>query len=79
VIVGRARLDLHEYLEGGFAKLESGIEVFIDRRRGERRARSRAYARERRSGDRRHHPDIEAALRSHGFAVARRETAPPSI
>lgn len=53
------------------------VRVILDRRRGERRRRVKAHQPERREADRRHHPGIDAELRSVGFDIIRQQRTAP--
>jgi len=71
-IVGRDQQKLHETLSMAVAA-GSGAQVIFDRRSGERRRRSEAASPERRRGERRGHPEVDAELHSLGYAyLARR-------
>lgn len=81
VLVASDRADLFKYLRQKFAT-EVGIEVCYERRVGERRRRTAAQPGDRRRGDRRTRPSIDAELRRFGFAIVRREsrnTTAPSL
>jgi hypothetical protein len=70
IVVARERLDLYTALREALGGLP-GLEVLLDRRTADRRARLRATATERRAMDRRLRPEIDAALRARGIAVVR--------
>src|SRR5947208_2064189 len=70
VLVACDRRDLLEYLRQKFAT-EVGIEVCYERRLGERRRRTAVSPGDRRSGDRRTRPPLDAELRRFGFAIVR--------
>jgi hypothetical protein len=71
-IVARDQISLCEYLTRQF-KSEENVEVFLDRRSGSERrvAEANGESVERRSGDRRHQPFVDAQLRSLGYAMFR--------
>jgi hypothetical protein len=77
IIVARNRLELYSTLREGLAGVP-GVEVILDRRRQDRRARMRAQATERRQETRRQRAEIDAALAARGLAVVRREPEPPA-
>jgi len=70
VLVACDRRDLLEYFRQKFAT-EVGIEVCYERRLGERRRRTAVSPGDRRSGDRRTRPPLDAELRRFGFAIVR--------
>ncbi len=76
-IVARDQTDLCEYLRREFS-LEQGVQVFLDRRQGERRCgRERRVAprhrdtRDRRRGERRARAFVGSQLRALGYAMLR--------
>lgn len=77
VLVACDRADLFKYLRQKFAT-EVGIEVSYERRVGERRRRTAVQPGDRRRGDRRTRPPLDAELRRFGFAIVRRESRNPT-
>ncbi len=71
LIVAWDRPDLWDYWRRWFTGLE-GVEVILDRRRGERRQSVDPHEPERRRGDRRAFPGIDEDLRTAGFAIVAR-------
>lgn len=69
-IVAQDNPQLYEHLSQRFAGGE-GVQVLMDRRRGERRQHTQVQEPERRKGLRRRQPVGEDDLRSYGFAVIR--------
>jgi len=69
-IVAWNRPDLWDYLRRWFAEV-GGVQVLLDRRRGERRRRVASHEPERRRVGRRHQPHLEDELRSSGFVITR--------
>ncbi len=65
LIVARGEEELYEYLK---VQLDEQTTVVLDRRAGERRGRDRGHKPERRRRDRRSRHEIDADLRSLGFA-----------
>jgi zinc ribbon protein len=72
VLVAGDRRDLFDYLRHKFAT-EDGIEVCYERRLGERRRRTAGSPGDRRRGDRRTRPPLDAEFRRFGFAIVRVE------
>jgi len=70
-IVAWDRPDLWDYWRRWFAGLQ-GVEVVLDRRRGERRRAQGTFESERRQADRRESPGIEEELRNMGFSIVSR-------
>jgi hypothetical protein len=66
-VVARDRPDLYHYLTETFADAEN-VSVVWDRRSEERRNNGGPEGEKRRESDRRTRPDIEADLRSVGYA-----------
>jgi hypothetical protein len=66
-IVARDRPDLYRYLTQTFSDAEN-VQVVWDRRTDERRRDAAAAGADRRHADRRHRPQVEAELRSVGYA-----------
>lgn len=72
-IVARDQSALYDTLEREFAA-ERDVTVVLDRRHGERRRNGRQSARaERRQSDRRIHLQVDASLRSLGWAIIHSE------
>jgi hypothetical protein len=71
-IVSRQQPDLYRYLAREFST-ESDVEVILDRRHGERRARREGAATqgERRRSDRRSQADLAGQLNTLGYAFVR--------
>ncbi len=76
-IVARDETDLCEYLQREFS-MEEGVQVFLDRREGERRcgrerrlAPRRRDTRDRRGSERRSRPFVDSQLRALGYAMLR--------
>jgi hypothetical protein len=69
-IVSRETPYLADYMREQFRD-EPSVEVFVDRRRGERRAQSAPTQRDRRGSDRRERSEIDRALREsfHAFVT----------
>jgi hypothetical protein len=74
MIVARDEPGLRWYLAHDF----EGVEVVLDRRRGERRQGTQAHPEGRRRGDRRHDLNGESNLRCLGFTIARRQEGGPT-
>lgn len=74
-IVARDQPDLYMSLQREFAD-EGDIEVFLDRRLGQRRRQQAASVPDRRRGDRRARPKVDAHLRSIGWAVVHPDRPP---
>jgi hypothetical protein len=55
-----------------------GVEVVLDRRRGERREGTQAHPEDRRRRDRRHNLDGQRSLHHLGFTIARRWEGGPT-
>ena len=70
VLVRPDREDIYDTLRKVFAH-EAGVDVIMERRVGERRQRDGDHTPERRRGDRRANPAIDAALKERGWAVLR--------
>lgn len=68
LIIARDRHAFYEHARREFAG-RADIEVILDRRVGDRRARKGLRAFDRRSGDRRKRPEIDALIRATGYAV----------
>lgn len=68
VIVARRHQDLYHYLRNRFADAPE-TEVLLDRRLRERRGEAVAVASERRSGDRRARPELDALLLSRSHVI----------
>ena len=76
-IVARDETDLCEYLQREFS-MEEGVQVFLDRRQGERRcgrerrvAPRHADTHDRRGAERRARPFVDSQLRALGYAMLR--------
>jgi hypothetical protein len=67
-IVSRQHEALHEYLVHRFSGDEN-VEVFLDRRRRDRRQRDIPGALDRRRADRRQRPEIDEELRRRSVAI----------
>lgn len=67
-IVARDRRELFDSLSRTFAN-DDTVRVLLDRRAGERRRRNQPAGVDRRQGDRRAQPHVEAQLRSRGWAL----------
>ncbi len=67
-IVARERHDLYASLVRTF-EVDEGVRVILDRRLGERRRRLAAPAVDHRRGERRARPEVDAQLRSRGWAL----------
>ena len=68
IIVARDQTDLWSHLVQDFAEYK-GVEVYIDRRQGERRQSIRVYSPDSRGADRRRWPGIERELLQHPYAI----------
>lgn len=67
-IVSRRHSELYDYLGERFSE-DRNVEVILDRRVGERRARTMLIQVERRRSDRRERPEIDEELHSRPYAV----------
>ncbi len=72
-VVARNRLGLYDYLTRHFAG-EEGVEIILDRRRGERRSRTQLIESERRAGERRSPAGRDNYLNTLGYMITRRGT-----
>ena len=74
IVVGRDQADLYEYFRWGFGQT-AGVEIVMDRRRGERRDRrdGQGPPDDRRKADRRRVAAARAELLARGFMIARRD------
>jgi len=70
VIVAREEPELHDWLLRKLAG-DPGVTIVRDRRQGDRRAGPTALIVERRQAERRHRPDVDAELRTRGWALVR--------
>ena len=68
LIVAQYQVDLWNYWARWFAG-DQGVQVTLDRRRGERRGHVHPYEPERRKGERRYRPGVDRELGSSGFAI----------
>ena len=75
-IVARDQSALYETLRREFGT-ERDVAILYDRRVGERRRQQVTYPAERRRGERRGRPDVDAQLQSLGWALVRRSVAQP--
>ena len=66
-IVAREQKKMYEDLSRAISAGD-GVRVILDRRSGERRQQAEKVASERRRGQRRSHPEVDTAVRSHGYA-----------
>ncbi len=71
-IVARDQPSLYETLLREFGT-ERDVAVLYDRRIGERRRQQGSYPADRRRGERRVRPDVDAQLQSLGWVLVRRE------
>jgi len=76
IVVPRTRVDLYQSLKKSFAD-DAKAEVVLDRRFKDRRNRSAAPDRERRKGDRRRRPDIDAQLKADRWVTV--PVVPPTV
>ena len=67
-IVARDRLDFWDFWTRWFSGVPQ-VQLFLDRRQGERRQGAQPHEPERRRGDRRRQPNIDQEIRDTGFAI----------
>ena len=70
VIVSRTEPDLYNYLRRAFSG-DKKVQVFLDRRQGQRRQRVQPYEPERRRADRRRQRSLDEDLRFCGSVLTR--------
>ena len=75
VIVARTELDLYNHLKRAFTG-DKKVQVFLDRRQGQRRQRAESHEPERRRVDRRRQRSLEQDLRVYGSVLTRIRTLP---
>ena len=76
IVVPRTRVDLYQSLKRSFAD-DAKAEVVLDRRFKDRRVRNAEHDRERRKGDRRRRPDVDAQLKADRWVTV--PVVPPTV